>query len=289
MDRRTFLTGSLGLAAALAVVPRTISAAQATPDATPSASGLPTLTLTLTDTGFEIAQPVMAGRYELTVVNGGSITDSHFGVGKIPDTVTDAQYDEWLAGFGEDTEALSFDTIEFIGAPDWPKPGQSVTGVVDIAPGRTFLFYPLLDLEPTTIMVEGALEPAPEPASDLTVTLKEMEFILPETAFTSDAVRWKIENAGAISHEIAILPIPADFTEEDFQILLSLDEAATPPPGVPEFDYQPLTAIGILSPSHTSWLDVHLTPGHYLAVCMLPFGTGYPHAMDGMYHFFDVK
>jgi hypothetical protein len=288
MHRRTFLTGSLGLAAALAVVPR-MTSAKATPEATPGASGLPTLTLTLTDTGFEIAQPLMAGRYEITVMNAGTITDSHFGMGKIPDDVTDAQYEEWLAGYGEDTEALSFDKIGFVGAPDWPKPGQSVSGVVDIAPGRYFLFYPLLDIESVTIMVEGALEPAPEPTSDLAVTLKEMEFVLPESAFTSDAVRWKIENAGGISHEIAILPIPADFTEEHFHILMSLGEDATPPPDVPEFVYQPLSAIGILSPSHTSWLDVQLPPGHYLAVCMLPFGTGYPHAMDGMYHFFDVK
>ena len=57
---------------------------------------------------------------------------------------------------------------------------------------------------------------------------------------------------------------------------------------MPEFEYQPVAAIGILSPHSTCWLDVQLAPGHYLAACMLPFGTGYPHAMDGMYVFFDV-
>jgi hypothetical protein len=67
-----------------------------------------------------------------------------------------------------------------------------------------------------------------------------------------------------------------------------LPDDATPPPGLPEFVYQPVTAIGMLAPQHTSWLDVHLESGHSMAVCMLPFGTGYPHAMDGMYRLFEV-
>jgi hypothetical protein len=82
-------------------------------------------------------------------------------------------------------------------------------------------------------------------------------------------------------------------TEETFahllEVMMSLPEDATPPPDLPEFVYQPVTAIGILAPQHTSWLDVQLEPGHYLAVCMLPFGTGYPHALDGMYHLFEVQ
>ncbi len=50
-----------------------------------------------------------------------------------------------------------------------------------------------------------------------------------------------------------------------------------------------VAAIGILAGHHTSWLDVQLEPGRYLGACMLPFSTGYPHAMDGMYRFFDVE
>ena len=58
--------------------------------------------------------------------------------------------------------------------------------------------------------------------------------------------------------------------------------------GLTNLDYAPVAAIGVLSPQATSWLDVNLEPGHYLAACMVPFGTGYPHAMDGMYVFFDL-
>jgi hypothetical protein len=285
VDRRTFISGSLGMAAVLAL-PRVSRAAQATPDA---AADLPALGITLTDTGFEFPQPLNAGRYRVTATNVGTSTDSHFALGKIPDEVTDAQYQEWLAGYGEDTEALTFDDIGFVGVPDWPQPGKPSTGVVDLAPGRYFLFDPFDARGYQTVKVDGENAAAAEPAADLTVTLKEMEIVLPETAFTTKPVRWKIENTGAISHEVAIIPVSPDFTEEVLHTLFMLPEDATPPPGTPEFDYQPVAAIGILGKQHTSWLDVQLQPGRYLAACMLPFGTGYPHAMDGMYRFFDVK
>ena len=233
-------------------------------------------------------QPLVAGRYQVTVSNTGTSTDSHFALGKIPDTVTAAEYREWLDGRGEDTDVLSFDDIEFVGVPDWPQPGGHVSGVIDLAPGMYFLFDPFDERGFQTVMVNGEYDAGAEPASDLIVSLKEMELVLPESAFTSKPVRWKIENTGAMSHEIAVLPVSPDFTEEDLQLLFSLPEDATPPPGVPEFVYQPVAAIGILAKQRASWLDVQLKPGHYLAACMLPFGTGYPHAMDGMYRFFEV-
>ncbi len=290
MHRRTFITGSIGLSAAVSL-PVSSGAARSTPTA--SQADLPRLDLSLTDTAFEIAQPLTAGRYEITVSNTGTLEASHFALGKIPDNVTDAQYEEWLTATasGKDkTEALSFEAIAFVGVPDWPQPGADVTGVVDIEPGRYFLFDPFSGRKEQTIIVVGdAIDPAaPEPEADLTVVLREMEIVFPETAFTSEPMRWKIENTGAMSHEVAVVPISPDFTEEHLQLLFTLPEDATPPPGVPEFIYQPTAAIGILAGQRTSWLDVHLEPGRYLAVCMLPFSTGYPHAMDGMYSFLDV-
>lgn len=282
MDRRTFLTGSLGLAGAL-TIPLITRAAQATP-----APNLPPLEFALTDTGFEVPQPLQAGRYEVTVSNAGTSTESHFGLGSIPDRVTDAEYQEWLNAEG-DTEALTFDEVAFVGVPDWPQPGKPSTGVIDLAPGRYFIFDPFGARGVQTLTVDGAFVAGGEPVADLTVTLHEMEIVLPKSAFTSQPVRWKIENTGAFIHEVAVIPVSPDFTDEDLHTLLMLPEDATPPPGVTNIVYQPVAAIGVLAGQHASWLDVQLAPGRYLAACMIPFGTGYPHAMDGMYQFFDVK
>ena len=291
MHRRTFISASLGLAA-IARLPAPSRATQSTPSASGTTPELPALTLTLTDTGFEIDQQLRSDRYQITVNNAGTLSQSHFALGKIPDDVTDAEYEAFLEA-QDDTESLSFEDIAFVGVPDWPAPGDSVSGMIDLAPGRYLLFDPFAGREPRTLMVTGGPVRAQEPASDLTVELREMEIDLPESAYTSQPKRWKIANMGAMSHELAVLPVSPSFTATQFEqvlsVMMSLPEDATPPPGLPEFVYQPVSAMGILAPQHTSWLDVQLAPGRYLAVCMVPFGTGYPHAMDGMYRVFDVK
>lgn len=286
LTRRTFALGSL----ALPVIIQNIRSPVLAQDATPAASGLPTLEITLTDVGFELPEGIQAGRYEFAATNAGTSTLSHFAIGKFPDRVTEQDIQAFFTAQGEDTDVLSFDDIAFVGAADWPQPGQPpVTGVIDLQPGRYVAFKPLDDSEPVRFTVEGDFPDVQEPPTDLTVTLHEMMIELPETAYTSSPVRWKIENTGSFHHEVAVLPVPKDLTGDQFMTLLSLPESATPPPGIPLFDYQPVEAIGILGPHSTSWLDVQLASGHYLAACMLPFGTGYPHAMDGMYVFFDVS
>jgi hypothetical protein len=287
--RRQFLAGSLGMAAAIRWSQP--SFAQAIFPAPHTLTTPPRLGLTLTDTGFEIADALPAGRYEVTVANTGTSPVSHFGFGRIPDAITDEEFKEWQDSIGtanERTDILAFEDIGFVGVPDWPAPGGSVSGIVDLAPGRYYLFDPLSGREARTVVVDGRPVDAVEPASDMVVTLREMEIVLPDEAFTTRPVRWKIENTGAMSHEVAIVPVDPSFTEDDLHLMFTLPEEATPPPGVPELVYQPVAAIGILAPGHTSYLDVALAPGRYLGACMLPFSTGYPHAMDGMYHVFDV-
>jgi hypothetical protein len=287
MHRRTFLAGSLGVAG---LVPFGLRICKAS---TPVASSTdlddyPILSIGLTDTGFEIGEVLAADRYHVVVSNNGTSAASHFALGRLPDGLTDAQFDDWINSDG-DTDALSFEDIAFVGVPDWAQPGGSVSGVIDLAPGRYFLFDPFDARGYTTLTVEGELNVEVDPPSDVTVLLGEMTIALPEAAFTTRPMRWRIENHGAISHEVAVVPVSPDFTEADLHLLFSLPEDATPPAGVPDLVYQPAAAIGILAGQHTSWLDVQLAPGRYMAACMLPFGTGYPHAMDGMYLFFEVQ
>jgi hypothetical protein len=293
MHRRAFLAGTVSLAGLPITGLRFGTAAIAgTPVAEDS---LPALEIGLKDDGFVVPDDLQAGRYHVTVNNTGTSDLSHSALGKIPDQITDAQYQEWLEslsrtdGTDGQTDSLTWDDIAFVGMPDWPRAGKSVSGVVDLAPGRHFLFDPIGTRGYMTVTIGGQSATSPEPASDLTVTLIDMKIELPDAAATSKLVRWKIENTGGISHEVAVVPVSPTFTEEDLMTLFTLPEDGTPPAGVENLDYQPVAAIGILAKGHTSWLDVHLQPGHYLAACMLPFGTGYPHAMDGMYRFFEVK
>ena len=85
MQRRQFLASSATLAAALAVRP---SLAR---QAAPAASGFPRLEIALTDDGFELPESISAGRHEAVVTNTGTMTESHWAMGRFPDGVTDAE------------------------------------------------------------------------------------------------------------------------------------------------------------------------------------------------------
>jgi hypothetical protein len=284
MNRRRFVAASAGMTAAMATLKPSF-ARQATPV---DVDEFPTVDIEITDTGFLGPPSIAAGRTLLSVTNTGTMLESHWAIGKFPDAATEAEIEEFWS-ITDDTEALTFDDIVFVGVPDWPEPGgAAVTGIVDLEPGRYFAFDPISGREGVRFLVEGEYTVAGEPKADLVVDLHDMAIVLPSEAFTSSPVRWKIENTGSIHHDVAVLPVPADFTEDHFMTLMTLPEDATPSPDMPAFEYLPAAAIGILSPGGTSWLDVQLSPGRYMAVCMLPFGTGYPHAMDGMYIFLDV-
>jgi hypothetical protein len=285
MNRRHFATLALSLGVST-VLPASVFALEASPEAT---GDFPVLDIELTDDGLIVPDMVKAGRTLLRAINSGTMTESHWAMGRFPDAVTEADIEAFFAAQGEDTDALSFDDIEFVGVPDWPQPdGDAVTGIVDLPAGRYMAFKPIADQMPIRFLVEGDAVDAPEPVADFTVDLHDMTIVLPDAAFTSAPVRWKIENTGSLPHDIAVLPVPADFTADDFMALMMMPEDATPPPEMAGFEYLPVAAIGILAPQRISWLDVQLDPGHYMAVCMLPFGTGYPHAMDGMSVFFEV-
>lgn len=290
MDRRRFTGLVVGIGAG-AILPMNTFARQATPvpNATPVGEW-PVLDVQMTDTGFVFPEKIGAGRTLLRITNiGTKADDAHWALGRLPDGATDADLEELMtAPDGAETK-IRWEQIGFVGVPDWPKPdGPAVTGIVDLHPGRYIAFAPISDRETVTLDIGGTFAAGDEPVAEVDVDLHEFVITVPDTAHTAKPVRWKITNTGGTLHDVAILPVPADFTADDFMALLMLPEGATPTPDMKMIDYMPVAAIGILGLATTSWLDVQLAPGHYMGVCMLPFGTGYPHAMDGMTVFFTV-
>ena len=282
MDRRRFSVLASAAFASLATAPELVAH-----QSTPVTSSLLTLAVEMTDSALVVPEQISAGLTELTVSNTGTNPATHWLMARMPPDKTADEIDEFFAASG-DTEAIRFEDLGFVGVPDWPAPGGSVTGVVNLLPG----VYGLLDVFGGRGMARteaiGDPPAVGEPASDVIVTLKDMIIDLPDSAFTTEPRRWRIDNIGSIPHDVAVVPVSDDLTEEDLLWLISLPDDATPTPDGPWIDYQPVTAIGVLAAGQTSWLDVELASGRYVAICMLPFGTGYPHAMDGMLVFFDV-
>lgn len=279
MNRRTFLKGAGGFAAGLLLTPSAIARAQGTP----AAEAFPVLTITVTDDAFEIPARLVAGRYEAHVVNNGT-TSSHSSLGRLPDGTN---MDDVHAFSQTESEDLPdwFLKAGYVGLPDWPAPGQTVTGAVDLAAGDYFMFDPFSPRVAYTTVAAGAL-PATEPDFTALVELTEMRIIVPDGGLPLGPARLKISDIGAIAHEFQVLAVPAGTTTDQMLALMSLPQDATPVPGdaLQEalFNYQPAAATSILGAGLTAWLDTDLAPGTYALACMLPFPGDVPHAMEGM-------
>lgn len=279
MNRRTFLQGTGGFAAGLLLTRSTSVFAQGTP----GSGEFPALTITISDDTIDVPRDLTAGRYAVSIVNTGT-TPSHCSMGRLPDDVTK---DDVLAFIQSGSEDLPdwFLNAGYVGLPDWPNPGATITGVVDLAAGNYFIFDPFSTRNAFTTVAAGSGETA-DPGANTTVELTEMRFVLPDTGLPAGPARIELRNIGAMPHEFQVLPVPDGTTTDQIMALFSMPENATPPPDNPLAQalvaYQPVAAMGILGAGLTSWLDVDLAARTYAVLCMLPFPDGVPHAMQGM-------
>ena len=222
MNRRTLLKGTGGLAASLLLT----RSAHVFAQGTPAAGEILTLTITITDDGFEIPEGLTAGRYAVSVVNAGT-TPSHSSLGRLPDGVTE---DQVMADMSSGSEELPdwFLNAGYVGLPDWPAPGETRTGVVDLPAGNYFMFDPFSDRHAFVTVVEGG-EIGPEPLAQATIEMTEMRFVLPESRRAGPA-RLKISNIGALPHEFQMLAVPEGTTADQIAALFAMPEDATPAP-----------------------------------------------------------
>jgi hypothetical protein len=281
MHRRSFLAGTSGLTA-LALAHRQ-TFAQATP-----APEMPTLDMELTDSSITLPAETTAGWVTITNTNAGASADAHTVVALLPDGMTEDDFITVLQS--EDDAGFDFSHIDGVGSPDWPRPGKSVSGVAELKPGLHVAFDPFGSRGYAFMNVTGELTTdSAAPAGDLEFTIGEMVINLPKGPFEAGPARWQVHNLGALTHELAILTVPEGFTFDDFMALMMLGEDATPTPDMKVIEYLPVAAIGLLGPQRSSVLEVDLAPAsHYMAVCMFPDDQGIPHAMNGMYAFFDI-
>ncbi len=288
MNRRTFLQGTSSLAAVLAFARTSNAFAQGTP----GAGEFPELTITITDDAFDIPEGLTAGRYTVTLVNAGTMP-SHCSLGLLPAGTSTDDVVAFMSTESNDTLPDWFLNAGYVGLPDWAVPGGSLTGVVDLDAGDYFMFDPFSARSGFATIGAGDGSSPAEPDAGATIELTEMHFVLPEGGLPAGPARLKLSNIGAIAHEFQVLPVPEGTTTDQIMELFALPEDATPPPDNPVaaalMDYQPVASISILGAGRTAWLDSNLEPGTYVALCMLPFPDGVPHAMQGMMEIVTVE
>jgi hypothetical protein len=292
MNRRTLLRQSvaaLSLAAGATSLGKAVLLAQpATPAAQLSTLGYPELAVSVDDKGFTLPSGVVAGRTLMTVDNTGG-KELHFFAARVPDDVSNADVASGMATPDVDPPWFDMTKLTLLGTPDWPQPGASAHGVVDLTEGR-WLFLDPIDGRDVAILQVGPgsnAKTATEPAADVEIGLVEMDFTGLDAPLPSGPTVWKITNHGALDHELAVLPVATDMTKD--KLITQIGDLMQGK-GDPS-SFAPIAGQGAISRGGTSWQQFDLPAGRFAAVCMAPSAdpTSFePHAMMGMVRLFTV-
>jgi hypothetical protein len=175
--------------------------------------------------------------------------------------------------------------VELATAPNQAAPGDSTNTTTILEPGHYLVlcFIPSPDGTPHvakgmmkefhvtgTVPAEAAL-----PASDITITLKDYEFVL-STPLTAGTHTIRVENAGPQWHEVGIERLAEGKTMADYQAWAAAPQG--PPPTRPMG--------GVIGPApggRPATFTVTLAPGTYLLTCFVPdSGDQKPHVAHGM-------
>jgi hypothetical protein len=280
-------------------------------DATPEADslfadlGLPELTVTATNEGFELSESeVEAGRYLVHLVNESENPDISAGFIRLVEgkTLDDLSFADELAagtpmpqseeeGPDEETFAWLYDTYIAGGAS-----ATSDYSVVDLRGGEYGVWAddPTSPLPAAALTVTGdpdARIEGPEPEAAVTVVEEGaggegFKFTVTGEA-TAGTQIVKILNASDQPHFVIGFHYPEDITIEQAMEFIMFDPSsgATPSPNMLDETlltfpiHAPVQSVGA-----TQWVELNAEPGQVIIVCFVPdpVAGGIPHALEGM-------
>jgi hypothetical protein len=268
-------------------------------------AGYPQLTIRLTAERIEAPASVAAGRTVLIEANATDVP-AHAFVLRIPDDVADAEVTAALNDSSLVQEIPEwFWRADFLGNGDYAAPGQSAIALVDLTPGRYLAgdpYRPRREFARFEVTEAAAPQAPRHVGPDLSVELFEMGFQLPETIHPGRYL-WEVANSGAMLHELAILPVPADASQADVETAAMamleaemtgdadaararLDDLGAAWAG---WNGEAIAGVGVLSPGRTAVAQIALEEGTYGIVCYVPDpASGMPHLMLGMSDVFTV-
>ena len=294
--------------------PAVAMAQDATPEATPGAQslfadlGLPELTVTATNEGFQLSESeVEAGRYLVHFVNETGNPEIGAGFVRLPEgkTLDDLSFaDELAAGTpmpqsqpDPQTFAWLYDTYIAGGASS-----VSTESVIDLRGGD----YGVWADDPTTPLAAAPLTVTGDPDARIegsepqaAVTIVEggaggqgFKFTVTGEAKAGPQIV-KILNASDQPHFVIGFHYPEKITIEQAMEFITFDPStgATPSPNMLDETlltfpiYAPVQSVGA-----TQWVELNGEPGSVIIVCFVPdpMTGGTPHAFEGMVNLLPV-
>lgn len=255
--------------------------------ASPTGAAKPAeITVVAKDFTYELPAQMPAGLTTITLKNEGT-EPHHAQFARVNDDVSDEQI---MAALQQGPDA-ALALVTLPGGPAVIPPGQSTQVTIDLTPGRYLVlcFVPGHDGVPhaakgmisMTQVVDSTARPAAPPKSDLTITLQDFSFTMPDTLKAGQQV-WQVVNKGPQPHEIALIKLADGKTMDD--VMAYMHDPVGPPPFEDAGGMQGLTA------GSTGYFHVDLKPGVYVALCHIPDpNTGMAHEELGMVSVFTVN
>lgn len=296
-------------------------------DATPAAEsgeslfaglGLPELTITATEEGFELDQSeIEAGRYLVTLENERSTPEPLFAwFVQLPEgrTADDLSYADELAGgtpmpsmemgpTPEQLEALLWLFETYIAGGPSTVNAVSHQVVLNLPAGE----YGVGDEDPFSTFTPATLTVAGDPDAELTGPEPEAAVTIVETGEGGVGYQFEVQgefaagpqivevlNASDQPHFVDASQYPEPITMDRVMATMMSDPSggATPSPDVLDFEQFTYAGwAGTQSPGTTQWVVMDFAPGQTLLACFIPdpLAGGVPHAFEGMIQIFDIS
>jgi hypothetical protein len=255
-----------------------------------SASGHASHSLNITTKGLSFV-------LSTTHVASGLVTTKLTDTGKQPHQAQIARFapGKGVADFtallkGPNPEAALSVFVSFNGGPNVVAPGHSQTTIQNLDPGKYLLLCFVTD--PATHMphfvmgmyapfwVDGPRRHGSVESSQTVYAVDDMRFVVPAELHSDSIVRF-VNKAKTDVHELFIGRLHKGMTAKDVQKWAAAQNGPMP--------FDPAGGAGGLSPGGRAWFSLHLSPGRYVAMCLVPDDkTGIPHAASGMVKTFMV-
>ena len=241
------------------------------------------VTVVANDYKFDAPAEIPAGLTKF-VLKGAGQQIHHATIARLDDgkTVADLQ-----AAFKAPGPPPSW--VTFVGGPNVPDPGAEANATVDLAPGNYALicFVDTPDKVPHFakgmvhgFTVTGTSTNAMAPTADVNLVLNDYVFNF-DKPLTAGRHTIKVTNPAAQDHEIQLIQLHSGKTLSDMQQWIA--KMSGPAPG------RAVGGIASMKPGTTNYFDVDLTPGEYVAICVVPDKRdGKPHFEHGMVTQFKV-
>ena len=267
---------------------------------------VPSVSVTATDSGYQMPATVPAGYVQFDFANTGA-QPADVQIYKLNAGADLAAVKKTVAGLslglttGQDTDAAEqqlFNSGQLYGGTDSIAPKGLVSIGVNLDPGTYVLTsthtnndeknpQALSELGFFQSFTVAAGQGAAAPEPDYTVQLADFALSLPPTQVMAGTHTWEVVNVGRQPHFLAMAKLKPGVSPADVMKMMASEG---PPSGPDPMEDIPGLGMGVLSPGRSATVTMTLTPGTYFTACFVTDPvTHEPHAMLGMIRFITIK